>query len=888
MQAAAIALDALNDRGAGLPTTCRYAQSASQRTRGAVGLQGTFDTLLAGRDPRSDRTARARPARSWCESPDGHGTLYTSAGRFCAGEAADYSGPVDDRHALDVRLIDVCFHLMRFETGSFGFAADERRRGPRSGRPTSRRSSRRSSTSSGPGRRSRRCSRASTCRPRARRGARPRSPDPRPRPVQVFVADRRRAHRAPDRPRSRPQRGRGLPGRSWSSSSTARSRSSPTDRPRDVPTRLLAAVRRGPRGPARPSPRSAGEPRSRWSRASPTRPPSSTARRWTGSGPRSRPGPASTIRVRCPATEPELDASTRRQGCRGRGGPAAPRSRATGAPCCACSRACATRPEPCGEAFRRIYRHRGKPADSHSARASADSPAEELVADGAQLGTLLMPAEPAHRGAARRGAGRAGDERQAARPRSSSSTGTSPRPSSSAPSPSQVGLEFVDLSDRVVDASVASLVTESLARRYQAIPVGWDDGRLVVAMADPSNVFAVDDIRALAGADVRTVVATAGQISETIDRFYRLDAEVDTMVQAGRRRGRRRRPTSRASASSSRTRRSSSSSTCSITQAVNDRASDIHVEPPSTTCASGSASTACSTRSCARPQSIQAGVISRLKVMADINIAERRIPQDGRISHEGRRHAASTSVSRRCRPCTARRSSCESSTRARRCCSLEDLASCPRRSSRFESVVPQALRHDPRDRPDRFGQVDDALRDAQQLNDARPQHHHGRGPGRVPAARHQPGADQPEGRPHVRRRRCGRSCVPTPTSCSSVRSATARPRSIAHRSRAHRSPRARRRCTPTTPRRRRMRLVEMGVEPFLVTSALDCVRRAAARPQALRPVQGAVPADRGRAHRGRLADGADRRRRLADAAPRRRLRRRAARPATGAGSRSTR
>src|SRR6185295_7663079 len=87
----------------------------------------------------------------------------------------------------------------------------------------------------------------------------------------------------------------------------------------------------------------------------------------------------------------------------------------------------------------------------------------------------------------------------------------------------QVGLEFVDLNDRTIDGSVAALVTESLARRYQAIPVGWEDGRLVVAMADPSNVFAVDDIRALAGAEVKTVVATASQIIETIEQFFRQD-----------------------------------------------------------------------------------------------------------------------------------------------------------------------------------------------------------------------------------------------------------------------------------------------------------------------------------------------------------------------------
>ena len=75
-----------------------------------------------------------------------------------------------------------------------------------------------------------------------------------------------------------------------------------------------------------------------------------------------------------------------------------------------------------------------------------------------------------------------------------------------------------------------------------------------------------------------------------------------------------------------------------------------------------------------------------------------------------------------------------------------------RRARAVRGVVPQAVRHDPRDRPDRFREVDDALRDAQHPQRRRPQHHHGRGPGRVPAARHQPDADQPQGRAHLRRR----------------------------------------------------------------------------------------------------------------------------------------
>src|SRR5207344_1652691 len=96
----------------------------------------------------------------------------------------------------------------------------------------------------------------------------------------------------------------------------------------------------------------------------------------------------------------------------------------------------------------------------------------------------------------------------------------------------QVGLEFVDLNEVTIDGSVAAIVTESLARRYQAIPVGWEDGKLVVAMADPSNVFAVDDIRALAKAEVKMVVSTASQIMETIEHFFRVDGDVDAVVQA--------------------------------------------------------------------------------------------------------------------------------------------------------------------------------------------------------------------------------------------------------------------------------------------------------------------------------------------------------------------
>ena len=77
----------------------------------------------------------------------------------------------------------------------------------------------------------------------------------------------------------------------------------------------------------------------------------------------------------------------------------------------------------------------------------------------------------------------------------------------------QLGLEFVDLATYPVDPAAAALVSENLARRYLAMPIGWWEGRLIVAMADPSNVFAIDDIRTLTGAEVRQVVVTAEAVS---------------------------------------------------------------------------------------------------------------------------------------------------------------------------------------------------------------------------------------------------------------------------------------------------------------------------------------------------------------------------------------
>ena len=194
-----------------------------------------------------------------------------------------------------------------------------------------------------------------------------------------------------------------------------------------------------------------------------------------------------------------------------------------------------------------------------------------------------------------------------------------------------IGLEFIDLADYAVDPSAATVISDSLARRYQAIPVGWEDGRLIVAMADPSNVFAIDDIRTITGVDVRTVVATRASILEAIDKYHRMDGEADEI--------------SAAAASEFEEAEDLSAVrqviedapivklvNVLITQAVNDRASDIHIEPTEKDVRVRYRIDGVLHEVMRSPKNIQSGIISRLKIMADINIAERRVPQDGRVT----------------------------------------------------------------------------------------------------------------------------------------------------------------------------------------------------------------------------------------------------------------
>jgi type IV pilus assembly protein PilB len=195
----------------------------------------------------------------------------------------------------------------------------------------------------------------------------------------------------------------------------------------------------------------------------------------------------------------------------------------------------------------------------------------------------------------------------------------------------QIGLQFVDLSDYPVDGSAVSRVSDVVCRRHSALPIGYDEGRLVVAMADPANVFAVDDIRSVTGLEVKPVVATKADVLQAINRYHRGEAELDDLTMA-------------MDAGLPEPEDLSSVReivedapivkfvNLLITQAIQDRASDVHIEPTERDLRVRFRIDGVLHEIMRSPKTIQSGVISRLKIMAEINIAERRIPQDGRMS----------------------------------------------------------------------------------------------------------------------------------------------------------------------------------------------------------------------------------------------------------------
>lgn len=193
-----------------------------------------------------------------------------------------------------------------------------------------------------------------------------------------------------------------------------------------------------------------------------------------------------------------------------------------------------------------------------------------------------------------------------------------------------IGVDYISLADTVIDPAAAALIPETLARRYGVIPVRFEDDSLIVAMVDPGNVLVVDDVRAITGRRVVARIATRADVEDAIRRQGRYDESVSSLadmvggdipeddlskVQAAVEEA----PIVKLV-------------NTLISRAVNERASDIHIEPGEKDLRVRFRIDGVLHEIMSTPRSVSGAVVSRLKIMADLDIAERRVPQDGRVS----------------------------------------------------------------------------------------------------------------------------------------------------------------------------------------------------------------------------------------------------------------
>jgi type IV pilus assembly protein PilB len=188
------------------------------------------------------------------------------------------------------------------------------------------------------------------------------------------------------------------------------------------------------------------------------------------------------------------------------------------------------------------------------------------------------------------------------------------------------GVAHLDLGVFKVDMSAANVVSVAAARRYEAIPVHFlDDRTLLVAMADPGNVLAVDDISLMTGYEVRPAAAAREDVLSLIGRLHQIDdIEVEEVDELGPDT-----PELREAADDAPVIKLVHSL---IAQGVEQGASDIHFEPTTDGLVVRYRVDGVLSEATTAPRSVASGIVSRIKIMSDLNIAERRAPQDGRVA----------------------------------------------------------------------------------------------------------------------------------------------------------------------------------------------------------------------------------------------------------------
>lgn len=196
------------------------------------------------------------------------------------------------------------------------------------------------------------------------------------------------------------------------------------------------------------------------------------------------------------------------------------------------------------------------------------------------------------------------------------------------------GLDFVDLAVYDLDMGAVNLISSETAKRYQAVPVGFtEDGALVLAMANPTNILTIDDIGMMTGRRIRPAAASVEDLNLLLARLVRMDDSIEDIVDEDE------------EADDLRVDEADSDAPIIklvhsiVAQAIQQGASDIHVNPEEGDTRVLFRVDGVLTPAATIKRRMAAGVVSRIKIMAELDISEKRVPQDGRfaLTVDGRR-----------------------------------------------------------------------------------------------------------------------------------------------------------------------------------------------------------------------------------------------------------
>jgi type IV pilus assembly protein PilB len=191
----------------------------------------------------------------------------------------------------------------------------------------------------------------------------------------------------------------------------------------------------------------------------------------------------------------------------------------------------------------------------------------------------------------------------------------------------QIGIPYVDFGEKRPEATAIAIVPKDLAVRYTLMPVEIVDNQLIVAMADPQNVLALDDLRIITGYEIKPAISTRDDILAAVEEYYTVAEKVDTPSLDGV-------DEIDVVDLESLTEVTDEAPIVKlvnyiINKAVADRSSDIHVEPQEKDLRVRYRIDGVLHEMMRSPKSTQQAILSRFKIMADMDIAETRKPQDG-------------------------------------------------------------------------------------------------------------------------------------------------------------------------------------------------------------------------------------------------------------------